>query len=103
HDLRQRQRLWRAHQGAGGARGLRGGDEGGAVEVRALERDEQLPALERARVAHHVAEGGVAALQAPVAGARESREHALHCGSLASSAATTTWSRNSRRSVPISW
>ena len=103
HDLRQRHRLRRAHHGAGGAGLQCRADEVLAVEVRTLQRDEQLPALERARVAHHVGEGGIRPLQAPAAGAREFFQRALHAGSLASSALTTAWSRNSRRSPPTIW
>ena len=58
---------------------------------------------ERARVAHHVGEGAIRPLQAPAAGACEFFQRALHAGSLASSALTTAWSRNSRRSLPVIW
>ena len=68
-----------------------------------LQRDEQLPRRERARVAHHVGVGAIRTLQPPAAGAREFGERALHAGSLASSSATTAWSRNARRSPPTIW
>ena len=89
HDLRQRHRLRRAHHRAGGPGGVRRGHEIIAVELRSAQRDEQLPGRERARIAHHVAEGGIGAGQATTAQARELGERALHGGSRASSWLTT--------------
>ena len=88
-DLRQRHRLPGVDQRAGGPLAVRGGDELVAVEARSLEGDEQLPALERARVAHHVGVGGVGPREPPATGAREFDERALHAGRPASSATTT--------------
>ena len=63
-------------------------------------RVDALPRLQRARIGDDIAIGAVRAVQPAAAEAREFGERALHAGSLVSSAATTSWSRNARRTVP---
>jgi len=91
HDLRQGDGLRGIDHRAGGTGGEHGGEEVAAVEVGASECDEQLPRLQRARIAHDVGERGVGTAELTAAEARELGECArqAHAGSLASSAATT--------------
>ena len=104
HDLRQRQRLGGADHGAGGA-GLR------RRRRRSLRRRSSVPASAtnsspRVRARESLTTSvklASAPLQCAAAGAREFRQRALHDCILASCAATTAWSLNTRRSWPTIW
>ena len=92
----------RHHRGGRAAR-ERAGDEIVAVEPFAVERDEQVAGLDRARVGHDAREPRVRAADPAVhggGGAREIHHRALHAAS-ASSASPA--SDQGRRSPAISW
>ena len=74
-----------------------------AVKVGTLQRDEQVARPERTGVGGDIREGAIGAVQATAACVSEFRERALHDPSSDSVAATTSWSRNTRRSRPRIW
>jgi hypothetical protein len=97
-ELRQYDGLQALHDGAGGS-ALRGlGHEQIGIEVRAAQRDEQLPGFERARIGGDFAEQAVLPLQLRADRACRFGKRALHARPCASS--TTARSLNSRTSEP---
>ena len=104
-DLRNRLVRASCDERTGGAAARRFGEVVAAIEVRPLERHEQLAARERAGVGADAVEGAVGSVQDATGICRRGRQLCHHSRDSRAPSARAAWakSENARRWPPISW